>query len=347
MLLLALTGSAITFYDELDTWLNADLRRVEATSAVPAVERALRNAQDAVPGFVPRHVELPNASDESLWMLGRAPGIDHGVQVFAHPDDGRVLGWREQGRLALDRRHVMDVLYGLHIDLLLGEAMTWFFGLVSLLWLLDHAAAVLLSIPRRAAWRDAFRVAGQPGSGRRRLDLHRAPGMWLLPLTFVLALTGVTLAWPDASRDAVRVFSPVSERLDHAMPEVDHAVRTIDAEAAIARATDDLSTQGLGTRVDSLRVLPHVGAYAVRTFHARDVDDQGRFWTYVSMQDGRILGRRHDNGDSAGDTFFAWQYPLHSGKAFGLGGRIAVALAGVGTAALCLTGVWLWWRRRR
>ncbi|WP_407354588.1 PepSY-associated TM helix domain-containing protein [Luteimonas sp. R10] len=347
LLLLALTGSAITFYDELDTWLNPDLRTTGETvpgEAQPVpVERAIEQAQRALPGFRPWMIDLPNAPGRTLWMLGRQGPDGRSVQLFAHPADGRVLGWREQGRLALDRRHLMDVVYGLHIDLMLGPAVTWLFGLVSLLWLLDHVAAALLSVPRMAAWRDAFRLSGRPGSGRRRLDRHRAPGMWLLVPTFVLSLTGVTLAWPEASRDAVRLVSPVSERLDFSLPEVADATRTIDADRAIALVRERMPA----ARVDSLRILPRAGAYAVHTFDPRDVDDQGRLWTYVAMDDGRPLGQRHDRGTSAGDLFFVWQYALHSGKAFGLPGRIAVFVAGLATALLCITGVLLWWRRRR
>lgn len=350
LLLLAITGCVITFYDELDTWLNPELRTVEPGVARDAISvaQALRSVDAALPGFQPRHVQLPQGEGDALWMLGRV--VDgrgtRSLQVFVHPREARVLGWRENGHFALDRRHIMDVFYGLHIDLMLGPWMTWLLGLVALLWLVDHVVAVCLSVPKLAAWRDAFRIGGTRGSGRRRLDLHRAPGMWLLVVTFVLALTGVTLAWPDASRDAVRVFSPVSERLDHAFDEVDDVQRRVDADAAIAVAVDDLAARGHGTRVDSLRVLPHVGAWAIRSFDPRDLDNQGRLWTYVAMDDGRILGRRHDNGDSAGDTFFAWQYPLHSGHAFGLAGRILVFIGGLGTVVLCLTGVWLWWRRR-
>lgn len=65
------------------------------------------------------------------------------------------------------------------------------------------------------------------------------------------------------------------------------------------------------------------------------------------MSDGSIVGQRHDVGDSAGDTFFAWQYPLHSGQAFGLTGRIIVFAGGIATAAFCVTGVMLCWRRRK
>lgn len=345
LLLLAVTGSAIAFYDELDTWLNPDLRRTApvADGATPSVERAICNAQAALPGLEPTMVDLPNEPGETLWLLGHQHegDVERDVQVFVRPHDGHVLGWRESGRFALDRQHLMDVLYGLHIDLMLGPVVTWLFGLVSLLWLLDHFAAAFLSVPRLADWRNAFRVAGRPGSGRRRLDLHRAPGMWLLPLTFVLALTGVTLAWPEASRDAVGVVSPVSDRLHYGFPEAATVARNLDADDAIARARA-LDPEA---RFDSLRPLPGAGAYAVRSFHPRDVDDQGRQWTYIAMDDGRVLGQRHDSGDSAGDTFFAWQYALHSGKAFGLVGQWLVFLGGLGTVLLCVTGLWLWWRR--
>jgi uncharacterized iron-regulated membrane protein len=348
LLLLALTGSAITFYDELDTWLNPDLRRTQAPAAlagdVAPLAQAVSRAQAAVPGFEPWIVELPRAPGRALWMLGHQHlgETERDIQLFADPADGRVLGWREQGRFALDRRHLMDVVYGLHVDLMLGPVVTWLFGLVSLLWLIDHAVAAWLSVPRLAAWRDAFRIGGRKGGGRRRHDRHRAPGMWLLVLTFVMSLTGVTLAWPEASRDAVRLVSPVSGRLDWTMPPAPDTARTLDIDAAIAR----VRVQQPDARIHSVRVLPRVGAYAVRTFDARDVDQQGRLWTYVAMDDGRILGQRHDRGDSAGDAFFVWQYALHSGQAFGLPGRIAVFVSGLGTALVCATGVWLWWRRR-
>lgn len=349
LLLLALSGSAITFYDELDAWLNPDLHSVPDTgsnraSPIP-VEEAIGQAQQALPGFQPWMIDLPDKPGQTVWMLGHqeSAGQERAIQLFAHPVDGRVLGWREQGRASLDRRHLMDVLYALHVDLMLGPVVTWLFGLVSLLWLLDHAAAVLLSVPRLAGWRDAFRVSGRAGGGRRRLDHHRAPGMWLLVPTFVLSLTGVALAWPEASRDTVRLLTPVSERLDFSLPAVAHANRGVDADRAIALVREQIG----GAAVDSMRILPRVGAYAVRTFDARDVDDQGRLWTYVAMDDGRLLGQRHDRGTSAGDLFFVWQYALHSGKAFDLPGRAVVFVTGLGTSFLCITGVWLWWRRRR
>lgn len=122
LLLLAATGCAITFYDELDTWLNPELRRVPEYTLQPAtavpVERAIGRARLTYPGFEARHIDLPDADGESIGMLGHVDGV--AMEAFADPRDGRVLGARLNGQVAFDRRQVMDLLYGLHMDLLLG-----------------------------------------------------------------------------------------------------------------------------------------------------------------------------------------------------------------------------------
>jgi len=342
--LLAATGIAVTFYDELDSALNADWRTVPASDKAAPIDLAVKAAERALPGFAPNMFELPGHAGDSLWMMGRAPvdGAPRPIQVFADPRDGSILGWRESGAIKFDRRHAMDIVYGLHIDLLAGPWMMWFFGLVSLLWVIDHVVAVALSFPKGMHWLRAFRTGGRRGSLKRLFDSHRAWGLWFLPVTLVLAVTGVTLAWPDDSREAVALVSPVTGRLHESMADVPEIPPAIDVDIAIGRVVGKS-----GEPVHSVRLFPDHGVYAVRTFDARDRDDQGRLWTYVAMDDGRIVGTRHDNGVTAGDQFFAWQYPLHSGKAFGLAGRLLILAGGVVTLWLCLSGLKLWWRRQR
>ena len=346
LLLLALTGSAIAFYDELDRWLNADLRQVDvATTMTTSVEGALHTAGAALPGFVPRYIDLPNRPGESLSMLGSAPlrGETRAVQVFLHPADGSLLGWRQLEQVSLHPRHLMDTLYVIHTELLLHETGVWLIGLLALLWLVDHFAAVGLAVPRLAAAWEALLVRGRGLNLRRLYDLHRAPSLWLWPLTATLALTGWCLSWYVETRALAGLVSPVSSRLHEAFPDV---AATLPAGTSIDATIATVRRQVDGD-IDTVLVIPRKGAWGVRSFDARDVDDFGRLWTYVSMADGSLMGQRHDIGSSAADAFFAWQYPLHSGRAFGMTGKVLVALAGVGTAGLCITGVWLWWRRRR
>lgn len=346
LLLLALTGSVIAFYDELDRALNPDWRGVPVAGPAPSVpvDAALITVAAALPGFSPRMVDLPEQAGHTITMIGSMArdGEDVPAQAFIDAEGRTVLGWRQMGVLALDRRHLMDTIYGLHVELLLGEMAAWLLGLLALLWMLDHLAALLLSFPNRARWREAFLIKGRGFSLRWLFDLHRASGLWLYPLTFILALTGLTLTWHEETRWVARWAAPVSERLHVSMPQRPAPANPISADQALAKVA--AATQ---SSADSLVLLPRQGVYGVRSFDARDLDGMGRLWTYVDMANGRIVGQRHDNGEGPGDAFFAWQYPLHSGKILGLSGRIIVAVAGLATAGLCLTGVFLWAKRRR
>ena len=50
---------------------------------------------------------------------------------------------------------------------------------------------------------------------------------------------------------------------------------------------------------------------------------------------------------SAGETFLDWQWPLHSGKAFGWVGRILIFLCGLACPVIYMTGVIRWLQKRR
>ena len=345
LILLAITGCAIAWYDELDGLLNPDLRHAQIVSGMPApVDAVVASAQDALPGFEPGNILLAQQPDRTHWLLGRQTmpdGSARAVQAFVEPGTARFAGWRESGALSLHRHYLPDLLYGLHTDLLVGEIGIIFVGLLSLAWLIDHFLSLPLAFPRLKGALSAFRVGGHAGSLRQLWDRHRSSGLWLWPVTGMLALTGVTLSFPMESREIVEVVSPVSERLHYEMEERIPSADPIGLDAAIARVSEDRA------QVHSVRPHPEVGLYAVRTFDTRDVDNQGRLWTYIDMETGKITAQRHDAGESTGDTFFIWQYALHSGHAFGLAGRLLVTLAGLVTIYLGISGYRLWWKRRR
>ena len=311
---------------------------------VAPVDTVVASAKQALPGFEPDNILLAQKPGWTHWLLGRqtlADGSVRPVQAFVDPVTAEFAGWRESGAISLHRHYLPDIIYSLHTDLLLGEVGIVFVALISLAWLLDHFLALPLAFPRVRGALAAFRVAGGPGSLRRLWDRHRASALWLWPVTGMLALTGVTLSFPMESRAVVGTVSPINERLHYDMEERGPPANPIGIDAAIASVTSDRST------VHSVRPHPEVGYYAVRTFGPRDVDDQGRLWNYVDMETGVIAAQRHDAGESAGDSFFVWQYALHSGHALGFWGRVLVTIAGLVTAYLGISGYRLWWKRRR
>ncbi|MEP3157664.1 MAG: PepSY-associated TM helix domain-containing protein [Nitratireductor sp.] len=345
LILLAVTGCAIAWYDELDGLLNPDLRYVEASSDAPAaIDEVVENAQKAFPGFAPGNILLSQARDRTHWLIGRQTLGDNGarpLQVFVDPGTATVTGWRESGAIRLHRHYIPDLLYGFHTDLLLGRMGILIVGFIALAWLLDHVLSLPLAFPRLRGALSAFRIGGHAGSLRQLWDRHRASALWLWPVTAMLALTGATLTFPEESRHLVEPLSPISDRLHYSMEKRGAPDSPIGIDTAIASVTADR------TEVHSVRPHPEIGHYAVRTFDNHDVDNQGRLWTYVDMETGAISATRHDSGNSAADTFFVWQYALHSGHAFGLLGRVIVTIAGLATIYLGYSGYRLWWKRRR
>ncbi len=67
----------------------------------------------------------------------------------------------------------------------------------------------------------------------------------------------------------------------------------------------------------------------------------------MTVGDGRFLGDRVPWQGTAADIFVQAQFPLHSGRILGLPGRILISLMGLVVAALSVTGVVIWARKRR
>ena len=81
-----------------------------------------------------------------------------------------------------------------------------------------------------------------------------------------------------------------------------------------------------------------------------DLSPRGDNWALVDLGTGDMLGTLVAREAGAGDMFLRWIFPLHTGAAFGLPGRIMIALAGVGLIALISSGFYVWltkWRMRR
>lgn len=66
----------------------------------------------------------------------------------------------------------------------------------------------------------------------------------------------------------------------------------------------------------------------------------------VDAFSGTVLRVRDPLTAAAGDTFFNWQYPLHTGEAFGLPGRLLVSFSGLTPLLFMVTGLVLWLGRR-
>ena len=94
------------------------------------------------------------------------------------------------------------------------------------------------------------------------------------------------------------------------------------------------------------------GPQGVYQIVRQNIPGLSAFWSErivsVDQYSGAIVDvRAPDTRRSAGETFIDWQWPLHSGKAFGWGGRLVVFVAGLSCPVIYVTGLLMWWRKRR
>lgn len=108
------------------------------------------------------------------------------------------------------------------------------------------------------------------------------------------------------------------------------------AEATRRRWT----TPAGGTFYEAQSGLYGVGFY--EPGHDHGDGGLGNPWLYFRGASQAVPGE-----GSAGDIFMQAQFPVHSGRIFGLAGRIAVTVVGLLVATLSATGLVIWFCRRR
>ena len=332
-----LSGSVIAFDDQLDQALNPDLFRA---SGEGSVTRAIDNVQRAYPERSIRFVLL----DWTVPGLVRFGSRDEGGrthEIFVDSGTGTILGEREQGVTSLSSRHAIGTIYRLHTDFLGGATFGWILGLVALLWAVDHFLALGIALVGLRRPLEAFKVRSGVKGYKRHFDLHRAAGLWLWPITLMLAVSGVYFNWHKEFVTALNLVSPVTPEFQ------DRAIEPSASgpKLSLPAAYDRFAAIAAPEKITSYSYNEELSAWRARMHDPRDLSPNGMRIVWLAG-DGRVLEDRHDTEGTIADQALAWMFPLHSGMAFGTVGRIVIATTGIGIASMIVTGLLLWRRKR-
>ncbi len=352
LFLLGVTGAILVWEEELDAGLNPELLQNKSQVdplapqiLIDSIEAYLdeTGAQNASLSFL----VFPRLTDRSA--IAYVTGVDRGNQVLVDTGSGEILGVRNTITPSLTHRaELIPWLYQFHYSLTAGQLAIKFLGVVAIIWLLDSLVAWYLTTPRSfswQAWRGSWLIA------RRRIgyDLHRAIGLWLTPLFVVIATTGVYFnLYYEAFVPVVNTFSSITRQ-----PYEEETIepvfdRSIDYARALQLSRETLISKGVEINaLDYVSWNGRAGYYAVAYYTDRDLSrDTPSGHVYVNG-DGTIRHSRIVGEGTVGDLIIDWQFPLHSGQAFGMFGRLLIFATGVGLAVVSVTGVWLFIRKRR
>ncbi|MDO8926360.1 MAG: PepSY-associated TM helix domain-containing protein [Sideroxyarcus sp.] len=346
----AVTGTIITFGKELDRALNPEWNYVVPTGKRMPIDELVPRAQAQFPGSRVTHAGLVSEADRAYRFMVAIPSGDGSQKtinhtVFMNPYTGEVLGTRQNGVTGLDRQHIIRFFAKLHNTLFLGDFGKWLMGVIAVLWLLDHFGAVYLSFPNPKSWKKSFLLRWKEGGYKLNFDMHRAGSLWLLPLLLALALSSVYLNLKEPFKWIVTQFSPVTEtqcacKVKATGNWITHTSSWDDAIAMAQQVKPDLVPS-------SITFFPDQAKLVVAMRGPDDIADSGMTKIYVNATNGQLLHLHDRDQETAGDTFLAWMWPLHTGRAFGLIGQILVCLSGILITVICTTGLVIYAKKAR
>lgn len=370
LVITSLTGSVIAFNSELERVFAPQLfsapqpNRPKLDLATLA-ERAGRLVPQArVTEVVMTEVDQASVAFAAAKDAETGRGAELGFsEFFVNPWTGDELGRRRRADLSEGMINLMPFIYELHFSLLAGPTGERLLGIVALVWTLDCFVGFYLALPASRSnfwrrWRQAWRFKRGASVYRFTVDLHRAGGLWLWPLLFVFGWSSVMLELRpvyEAVTGAVFDYeSPRTVFLSTARPA--NETPALDWRAAQAVGERLIAAQawqsGLTVREPlGLTYIARIGAYYYEVRGSRDLFERapkgGSTYVIFDGSSGELIKFSMPTGQRAGNTVESWLYALHMTRVFGRPYQTAVCILGLLIAALSVTGILIWLKKRR
>jgi len=328
-LIQGLTGTVLSFHFELADATHAPNHR---PTDLPAIEQRL----DALAG--------PGQGGQVQWIWTTAGLADRYVVSYKDAEGtarrARIDG---AGTVVRDRPasepDLLELIRALHIDLLAGRVGHWIMAITGLLLVSNLIFGLVVGWPRRGAWKQALRPLRTAHPVARSYSLHRSIGLWGAVPGLLLALTGSLMLFEHEIRDLAGV--PELE-----LPANPAQGRPVGLTAAVqAGLTAIPGSRFVGTTLPTADDASYYLWVRAPGELYRD-GGYGSSLVIVDANNAAIRGAYPVTQASPAAAVIASFYPLHTGEAGRLPGRLLALATGVWLVASVYYGLQLWLRRR-
>jgi len=372
------TGALLAFNDELEALLSPRVFRVAppVPGAVPLDPFDLRNGVLArFPGALIPQVPLHTDPDRSLRFSMQRLDPQTGVtlpytetwdEIFINPYNGSETGRRRWGDIGQGAINLLPFVHHLHDSLLLDVWGRLTLGVAALIWTIDCFVGFYLTLPAKAKlnpdrntwlsrWGRSWKMRWNGGSHKRTFDLHRAGGLWLWPMLFIFAWSGVAFNLPQVYDPIMRQigYIPIADGI--APPASGNGGPGTDVRAAAQQGRFFARTvtrqAGLTISADgpaSITYYPQYGVYLFRFTSGGSVAsaDYGDSLVVFSARTGDLLKSVLPRQETTGNALHAWLEAFHLAAIGGLPYKVAVAFVGLLVTCLSVTGTLIWMKKR-
>ncbi|CAD6879735.1 PepSY-associated TM helix domain-containing protein [Methylomonas albis] len=339
--LIGLTGSLSIYREELDILFNPKLSIDVPADKILSLDKIVAAVRAANPDrHGPWTLEMPRTADGMItaWFEKPKESVDAfyaPLMVSVNPYSGEVVASRLWGQTL--STWVLDLHTQLQLDGFGRNALAVFGGLM----MLSVCSGLYLWWP---GWRQlsrAFTVRQDAGLMRLLFDLHRLFGFASSALLILLAFTGFHLAYPSLLE---RLTAASGMGHGDAGPNVSSTAIPNDRPVSLSEAL--LVARGPFPSSEVRRITTPVGelgTYRINLRQRDEINQHHPFTTvWVDRWSGQIRDVQNPSKFSTGQTFTTWLWPLHTGEAFGNGGRLLWFFAGLMPTLLYLSGLIHW-----
>jgi len=384
LIIVGLTGSLLAFNKELDEFFGRVFApQMYAAPRLGEPRLDIATLWERAAPLV-QHARVTNVtlSDERV-LVGFNADVDPATgkpydlgfsRLYVDPWTGAELGRSTKGDISEGMINFMPFVYKLHKALLLEETGKLILGIVALLWTFDCFVGFYLTLPVSRSgfwrkWKTAWAVKRGAGAYRLNLDLHRASGLWVWPMLLVFAWSSVmfnmkpaydwTMSKLMSSRSTI---DELKETMKKTMEMPEGAAKPVPAlapraalEAAQRLAAEQAKAQGRDAPEPKSLAYLDRGVYFYSVRHPQRMGESAQKGGLVMIDGdtGALVGvpPMFSNPEairpSTRDVVDILLVSLHEAQLFGLPYKIFVSVLGLAIAMLSVTGVYIWWKKRK
>ena len=321
LLILGVSGSVMAFSGEIDCLLHPSLFKVVpegqplSLSQLASSGASVLHAGESIGTCVPS-----TRADASYSFI--VVGAHHRIprQIFVDQYTGRVLGSLSAVRFT----YIMKVLHSIAGGL----------GCSSIILVFMVLSGLYLWWPRKQ-----IKISLSGDVQRLCFDLHNSIGLFASLFLFLFAVTGIYMA---LGPPAYAITSKPVKQPAFSTPQV--GLKPVSLDLVATAAKDALP----GATVLWI-VIPHQPkeAYFVKMRFPEDRSDNGSSAVWIDQFSGKVLTVANSRAVPLGNKLQTISRVIHTGAVFGNGGRAFAAFMSLVLVLQTLTGLLLWWNRRR
>ncbi|WP_050982191.1 PepSY-associated TM helix domain-containing protein [Mucilaginibacter paludis] len=341
LIIVALTGSLLTFEDELETLLfrHDHVVTIEPNQRLP-VDSLIKIAQASFPEKKVSRVTIPAEADRSVEIRMGIKGESKGAKVlFINPYNGLIL---YQGDYS---QRFFQQVRNLHRYLLLGSTGKIITGISCSITLFMVISGLIIWWPaNKKAIKQRFRIKWNASGKRLTWDLHAVSGFYVSIILLLITLTGLIWSydWPE------KLIFRLTDGTVEKEAKIKNASKGKQANAGIYQQMLNQTDQLYPYRGELLMAIPPKATLAV-TVQKEDANHTitTSNAAFFDSKTGAMLKKQPYQNLSTGTKIRKMMLPVHTGSLLGWPTKLLYLLVSLFTASLPVTGLLIWLNRKK